>query len=235
MTLLTTAASWTAAIATSLAVVVALFKDTLMRWLRRPIIKTSSGQYIPYVVRVPLRHHERCPNGVIVSECDAFWFRICVTNRGRDTARALEAFAERLERRAATGDFQPVERFIPASLTWAGLDAPVLPRLNPGSDRYLVALSILKPDDRACVLDNQAQTVFDRLHASGPVTELGVHQKDTSYSHACAPGEYRLRLAISGENVDTVRFIFEFAAPSVWPTGIENFAEAVGLTLRDGA
>lgn len=232
-TLASTAAAWTAAIATTLAVVVALFKDSIFEWLRRPKIRADCKPHIPFVVSVPFqRPVEVSSGGTGIVLCDAYWFRALITNAGLMSAHNLEAFAERLERFSNTGEFQPVETFIPSSLKWAGLDDSILPRLSRGAQRYLIVLTVLDPEDRDSMLPNKAiRDIYNRLNENGPVTELGVCRPDTTYSHAIGPGQYRLLIAISGDNLDTARFRLEFTALSSWPGSVEEFAQSASLKV----
>jgi hypothetical protein len=112
-----TAAQWVGAIATSIAVVIALFKDEWLRYRRQPRLslriepKQPDCQFIPITVRGPL--------GQLLWHGDSYWIRLWIKNEGRGRAEQVQVFVSRLYKEDANHEFAPVQNFIPMNLRWS--------------------------------------------------------------------------------------------------------------------
>jgi hypothetical protein len=76
------AAQWFAAVATSLAVIVALFKDSFREWRRKPELIVTCENSPPCTVRTPLFVTD-LKTGNVLWTGDSYWVRVKVENKGR--------------------------------------------------------------------------------------------------------------------------------------------------------
>lgn len=109
-------AQWVGACGTVAAVVVALFKGELLRWLRHPKLAALTKAENPYCVRAPNR--ETVPGGEVWNGF-RYWIRLWVENRGRVRADKVQVFLSDLLRQQADGSFKSVPKFTPMNLRWS--------------------------------------------------------------------------------------------------------------------
>src|SRR5689334_12427621 len=88
------AAQWFAAVATTLAVVVALFKDSIRDWWRKPKLIVTCGNSPPWTVRTPLFVNGAA--GTVLWTGDSYWVRVKVENKGLTRAEEVEVSASKL-------------------------------------------------------------------------------------------------------------------------------------------
>jgi hypothetical protein len=79
------AAQWFAAVATSLAVVVALFKDFFWEWWRKPKLVATCEDSPPSLIRTPLFANNPA-SGQPPWTGESYWVRLKVNNEGRTRA-----------------------------------------------------------------------------------------------------------------------------------------------------
>ena len=131
-------AAWAAAIATFLAVLLALFKEDIVYylfWWHHPCLVVRTRRGAPDWAKTPLFgiYPEQLPSGEQVHRwgpvADAYYFRIWVENTGRERAEDVQVYAAKLWKRQADGTFQPVNTFLPMNLRWAHSPDPAEPEI----------------------------------------------------------------------------------------------------------
>jgi hypothetical protein len=100
------------ALATFLAVLVALFRESIfLRW-RRPKPSVAIKPEPPDSHKTEMRFED----GTTVP---CYMFRLWVANSGKTAAERVQVFARQLLRRHANGDFRSETRFLPMNLLWS--------------------------------------------------------------------------------------------------------------------
>src|SRR5262245_53754311 len=103
--------SWTqlfAAVATLLAIIVALFKERIIAWRYPPILTIAARQSPPDIDQIPF------------GDIDGYCLRLWVENEGKSRAEKVEVFVSEIrQRRPSDGEFIPVGSFIPMNLRWS--------------------------------------------------------------------------------------------------------------------
>ena len=89
------AAQWFGAAATFLAVIVALFKDSIREWRRKPKLIVTCENSPPCTVRTPLFVNEPRTGGLLWTG-DSYWVRLKVENKGRSRAEKIQVSASNL-------------------------------------------------------------------------------------------------------------------------------------------
>lgn len=108
-------AQWASVTATFCAVLVALFKDSVVRWLRKPELVVSMQPKQPDCTKAILLKEF---NNVII-RTDCYFFRVLVLNKGKTRAEKVQVFASALTKLEPNGIFQDVPNFLPMNLRWA--------------------------------------------------------------------------------------------------------------------
>ncbi len=112
-----TLAQWVGAIATSLAVIVALFKDEIFRHLRRAKLSVRITPEPPDCLLSPTAVNN--DKGDLLWLGDSYWLRLWIENTGKIRAEQIQVFAAKLYKRDANNQFVSVPNFVPMNLRWS--------------------------------------------------------------------------------------------------------------------
>jgi hypothetical protein len=104
-------AQWVSGVATSLAVIVALFKEDYIRWRRHPKLTASIEAKYPDCVRTPAAW--RGVNKEKPWKGWRYWLRVWVKNEGNVRAEKVEVFLSRAWVMQNNGVFEPLTNFSP--------------------------------------------------------------------------------------------------------------------------
>jgi len=225
-----TLAQWAGATATSIAVVVALFKEELVRKWRSPKLAASVRLRAPDCNKTPLfirttaveqgTLHEK------TIEFDCFYFRIWIENVGNQRAESVQVYAAKLLKRHADGIFREVEGFLPMNLRWAHGVNPNTPtifaEINPKMGKHC---------DLGRIVDPKAP--IDRLEGvpkDRTILHLDVEVEPATLSHLLPPDVYEIHLRIAAANVNPVEKILEINVQGSWfAEQAKMFADGIGI------
>jgi hypothetical protein len=112
-------AQWASAVATTVAVLIALFKEPFVRWIRRPKLVAHIEAKRPYCVRTP--NKETAP-GELPWSGWRYFLRIFVENQGTARAEKVEVFLSRAWAQQSGGSLKELEPFTPMNLRWSYTD-----------------------------------------------------------------------------------------------------------------
>jgi hypothetical protein len=172
-------AEWVSAVATLLAVIVALFAARIERlWQMKPRLDLVDEQ----VTIVP-------PD----AEGKIMVF-LCIENRGRAPAERAEVFVRAVSQRQASGSYERVQEFVPMSLRWA----------HSEPDHPEVFVTILPTIQRYCILGalkiNQPQNL-SASQSKDTYFELWTEYKRSPEANELQQGNYKLTLLIGASAV----------------------------------
>ena len=215
-------AQWTAAIATFLAVIIALFKEEFINLWRRPKLVATIKLSPPDSTKTPvIITYPRPPEPPITKEASSYYFRLWIKNDGKARAEKVQVFAEKLCRKAADGTFLPVEGFMPMNLRWTHSGEIFTEGISPLMGKHCDLGHITHPAE---LIDLQE----DHPDAQGKtVLALELEAKPLTKSHLVAPGTYKLTLRIAGSNCQPTTTTLEI-------TLIGDWYEDTGRMFRDG-
>jgi hypothetical protein len=206
-------AQWAGAAATSLAVVVALFKDPLIAWFREPVLKLTCNKAIPCTVRTSITTWpgRKVEGGARIADC--YFIRIQVTNIGRSRAEKVQVSAFRLAKRGLDGRFVDVETTLPSSMRWANLTevgtaVAVLDGISRNMSAFCDIVSLRDPSAH----QNRPTGIAENVTVG--LLELEFYPREEW--HLLAPGTYRLSLTIGGANVEPIERVVEFTHTGTW-------------------
>src|SRR5579872_409281 len=123
-----TLAQWVGAAATSAAVVVALFKDELLRHIRKPKLTIRMKPEPPDCLLVPSAVVFNSQRTILWSG-KIYWLRLWIENVGSGRAEQVQVFISAISKRDANGKFASVAEFEPMNLRWANSRDPNNPEI----------------------------------------------------------------------------------------------------------
>ena len=188
-----TLAQWTGAAATFCAVCIALYRDLITTWLRRPtLVPEIRCNKVPYINQM---------TGAVVYE--AYIFRLWVENRGTVRATDVQVFAAKLSRER-DGRYEPVRAFLPLNLVWARRTT-IMPGISPKMGQHCDIGRISEPGRRP------SEDTLTGVSVTNTVFNLSLEVPPSTLAHLLEPGAYQLELHIAAGNCDpvikTVQFV----------------------------
>jgi len=225
-------AQWVAAGATLLAVLVALFKQEILSWWRRPVLDVSVLLEPPHCHATILQYKvQRTAPTFVQAQC--YYFRLWVGNRGRTRADRVQVFAAKLHRCVADGSFKEDKRFLPLNLRWA--HSQTLPGgpeiyaegISPQMGKHCDLGHITDPKFRAEIGED-----LEGLTSTSAILALDLEVAPNTRSHLLAPGTYRLELRVAAANSAPVTKVVEITVTGEWfPDEHKMFQDGIGLRV----
>jgi hypothetical protein len=215
-----TLAQWFGGTATFLAVLVALFKEQILRFWRKPKLKVS------IVLSPPDCHQTRVSRRVEPRvSADCYYLRLWVENCGKTRAEIIQVFVAKLLRKSADGQFREVEDFLPMNLKWAHGGEVFAPGISPTMGKHC---------DLGHLIDPQAREQFgDDLEGvpdAQTILSLDLEFPPPTKSHLIPPGTYQLQLKIAASNCAVVNKTLELTITGSWfPDEKRMFRDGLGV------
>jgi len=189
-------AQWVGALATTAAVIVALFKEDLIRRRRHPKLTAWIEPKQPYCIREPARENRQKPwTGW------RYWLRISVKNEGNVRAEKVEVFLSQALVRN-NGSFEPVPNFTPMNLQWSYTHETYVDGISPDMVRFCDLGAISDPAHPD--LSEQRTLLSLRLQALP-----GIHDW-------LPPGHYKFEIKLAGSNCEPVARWIHLHLTGVW-------------------
>ena len=225
-------AQWAAAGATFLAVLVALFKDEILRWWRRPALLVSIDLRPPDCQKTKLDYKVQRTT-LIYGSADCYYLRLWVSNTGRTRAERVQVFAAKLFRRTADGTFKQVESFLPMNLRWAhgqqGLRGPEIfaDGISPDMGKHCDLGRVIDPAHH----ENLGE-ILPNIEASQSVLALDLEVTPNTKSHLVGPAVYQLHLRIAAANCAPIEKVIELTITGKWfADQNEMFSDGLGIKI----
>ena len=209
-------AQWVGAGTTFLAVLVALFKDEIIKWRRRPILDVSTILEPPHCDMTTLRYTTQ-RTAPTYAEAKCYYFRLWVENQGKTRADRVQVFVAKLFRRAADGKFKEDTHFLPMNLRWSHVQAPgggpevYAEGISPQMGKHCDIGHIIEPAHRA-----ECGEALPRVSPTSTLFALDLEVYPNTLSHLLAPGTYRLALRIAAANSLPVTKTLEVTVTGKW-------------------
>lgn len=224
-----TLAQWAGATATFLAVLVALFKDEMLRWWRKPKLTVSVALAPPDCHKTSLYYD--VSNSRVVGSADCYYLRVWVANVGKTRAERVQVFASKLFRRRADASFKEVEAFLPMNLRWAhGHRASGGPEIfaegiSPGMGKHCDLGHVVDPK-----LEKEVGEDLPGIAADHAILALDLEVPPASLSHLIPPGVYRLELRVAAANSAPQPKAIELTITGKWfEDQAQMFSDGLGL------
>jgi hypothetical protein len=189
-----TLAQWVGAIATSSAVVVALFKDEIIRRIRKPVLVLRVLSGPPDCVKTPMTIYAK---GNPCWQGDAYFLRVWIENSGKARAEKVQVFVKDVLRQAADGTFKPLDGFLPMNLRWSHTDFAepevYADGISPGMGKHCDFAAVSHPD-------NPSLVPLPNVPHGHTTADLYLEVFPATLSHRLPPGAYRIQLLVAAAN-----------------------------------
>ncbi|AOS83346.1 hypothetical protein BIU88_03815 [Chlorobaculum limnaeum] len=214
------------AIGTIGAVIVAIFKDSFVKWYKRPKLNVSiddNKDDSPCYRNVPQFYAGRRD-----SICNSFFLRIRVRNKGLSVAENVQVFAKQINTYSCDGSKEKSVDYLAMDMVWANSGDDFFPRIYPDSERYCDIALILDPDirgfDRRYYYHQQWSGKYEEKE---PALCIQVRYPLGSGDHIKGPGRYGLHVVVSGKDVEPINkeIIIDTCDFKSWPNLVKNAKE----------
>src|SRR5882724_12016172 len=205
-----TFAQWFGAAGTIAAVIVALFKDSILRWRHKPRLDATCTKETPWTVRTPIVVHDN--KGAILWTGECYYVRSKVENSGKTRADKVEVYASKLAKLGADNKFAEIP-FLPLNMKWSnsppGGAAAIRDGISPKMGAFCDIVALCDPA-------NPHQRRPAGTPTNTTVGQLQLEVEPFTGSDLLPPGTYRLTLRIAAANVEPIDKIFEFKHTGSW-------------------
>ena len=223
-------AVWTGSIATLLAVIVALFKDEMVRLWRRPKLQARIRLAAPDCHKTEMTLYDK-NTGAVLDRSDCYYLRLWIENTGNQRAEKVQVFVSKLFRRHADGSFVEDKSFLPMNLRWSHAQPTHLgpeiftEGISPQMGRHCDLGHILDPNKRIRFGIN-----LPSVPSGETILELDLEIAPNSLTHLIPPGVYRVELKLAAANVEPITKTIEINHTGDWYTN-ENkmFSDGIGM------
>ncbi|MGH2359405.1 MAG: hypothetical protein ACRDGM_02535 [bacterium] len=217
-------ASWLVALGTVVIAAVAVFQETIRGWFYRPKFAVTVRCAPPDCVSVALTRRE---TGQFLA--NSVYLRLLVRNDGNATARNVEVYAERLQRRRADGTLEPLNSFPPMNLKWANLGQIYFPSIAPKMGKHCDIGHITEPAQRPAVNEENPALTLSNQQCS---LTFDLMVAPNHRGHIIGPGEYFLEILVAAENAKPVPKTVRLNLPGPWyPDETRMLRDGVGVEV----
>lgn len=223
-------AAWAGAIATFLAVLVALFKEELVRIWRRPKLGARIKLAAPDCHKTQITIIDQKTGSALV-QADCYYFRLWIENKGNQRAEKIQVFVSKMLRRHADNTFVEDKSFLPMNLKWSHSQmSPLGPEIFADG----ISPQMGKHCDFGHIIDPSKRTMFGHVLstvATGKtILALDLEMAPATLSHLVAPGTYRFELKLAAANLEPITKTIEINITGDWYSD-ENkmFADGIGM------
>jgi hypothetical protein len=224
---------WFGAVATLLAVLVALFREPVSRWWLRPKLVPRIKLSPPDCTKTEIYYSVQ-KTSRIEGRAECYYLRLWIENIGKSRAEKVQVFASKLWKRAADGSFKLVDLFLPMNLRWAHSPPPpqgeiYADGISPGMGKHCDLGHIVDPSHRA-----EIGYDLEGVPADQTILVLDLEVEPFTRTHLIAPGVYRLQLRIAGSNCAPITKTVELSLTGSWfPDQSRMFTDGVGMNVID--
>ncbi len=205
-------------IATFLAVIVALFKEEIVKIWRRPSVDATLDLRAPDCHKTVMTIHNPAKNEVLASDC--YYFRMWVKNTGNMPITDVQVFASKLYQRNSEGRFTKVDDFTPMNFKWSHTHEIFAQRISPKMGKHCDMGHIINPQFKPLIGENLPDNPPENT-----VFAMDLEVKPNTLSHLIGPGSYRLLIKIAADNCAPRSKTIEFSFNGQWHQDEEQMFE----------
>jgi hypothetical protein len=207
-------AQWFGAIATFAAVLLALFRDLVLGWWRRPELDTTCSKEAPWTVKTPMIVWQGKNAGGGVWKGNGYYVRIKVENVGKTRADKVQVSASKLTKRGADGNFVEIPTILPLNLKWSNSPPDeVLTIIDGISSKMSAFCDVISLCDPANPYQRRPAGFTPTATTIG---QLQLEVEPFTDTHLLLPGTYRLIIRIAAANVEPIDKELEFTHTGAW-------------------
>jgi hypothetical protein len=202
-------AQWAGAVATFFAVLVALFKDSIREWWRKPKLEITCRDEPPWTARTPLFMGDG--GGSLLWTGDSYWVRVKVENKGRTRAEKVQVSVSKLYYSPGHEESysEDSRQHFPLNLRWSHYHVPLLDGISPKMAALCDVIALSDP----------ANPSWPKPPNTPPNTTIGRLQLEVDLPpefHSLRPGRWKLYLRIAAANAKPIDKALLFSHTGEW-------------------
>jgi hypothetical protein len=202
-------AQWAGSVATFLAVLVALFKDSIREWRRKPELEITCKNEPPWTVRTPLFVNAA---GQLLWTGESYWVRVKVENKGRTRAEKVQVSLSKLcYSPGLDGSFaeDSTRQHFPLNLKWSHYGVPFLDGISPDMAALCDVIALSDPA-------NPYRQIPPNMPSNNTVGSLQLEVDLPPEFHSLRPGYWKLTLRIAAANAKPIDKTLLFSHTGEW-------------------
>ena len=208
-----TLAQWAGAVATFCAVLLALFRDVILDWWRRPKLVATCTKEIPCTVKMPSRSWPGRFSNRVAWNGDRYFVRIRVENIGKTRAEKVQVSLTELAKRGLDEKFEDISTILPLNLKWSNSPPEgaviILDGISSKMSAFCDVISLWNPANPN--LRKPAGTAENVT-----IGQLELEVLPPNDTDLLLPGLYRLTVRIAAANFEPIDGITEFEHKGAW-------------------
>jgi hypothetical protein len=217
-------AAWTAAIATLLAVIVALFKEDLAALWRRPRLTARIRLSPPDCHRTDVTVTNP-QTGAVINTRPCYYLRIWIENVGKVRGEQVQVFVRRLLRKHADALFKEEPQFLPMNLKWSHTGDVFAKGISPKMGQFCDVGHIVHPSKTAVAGHSLPGVQLGKVTMC-----LDLEVAPNTKTHLLPPGIYRLELLVGAANCNPSSKTADLTITGEWfDDQTKMFSEGLGL------
>lgn len=208
-----TLAQWAGAAGTFCVVALALFRDLILGWWRRPKLVATCTKEIPCTVKVESIAWPGKYSDKIRWKGDRYFVRIRVFNDGKARAEKIQVSVSELAKRGLDEKFEDIRTILPLNLKWSNSPpegaVTILDGISSKMPAFCDVISLWNPAN-----PHQRRPADTPDNATVGQLELEVPMPNDT--DLLPPGTYRLTIRIAAANREPIERELEFKHTGAW-------------------
>jgi hypothetical protein len=207
---------WLSVGGTWAAVLVALFKNEIIGWWRRPKLELTAGLEPPHCHIMPIhREIQLTAPTIIYSTC--YYLRLWIENSGKTRAEKAQVFMSKVLEKGEDGKFKEKTDFIPVNLLWshgqtvAGGREVFAEGISPKMGKHCDLGHVINPEQRKYFGED-----LPAFALKSTIFGLALEVCPSTLSHLLIPGTYQFELRIAAANCSPVVKKLELTVTGNW-------------------
>lgn len=181
-----------------------IFQDNIRRLFQKP-------KLIPQIYLSPPDCHKIALTNSSTGQriCDTYYFRFRIINDGNSAMEDVEILTTELYKKQLNGRYTKINSFLPINLVWAHNHLVTMPKIQP---------KLFKHCDFGHILETQYVNLnqFGINNSASIVFVLDTYVQPNTGSHLIFPGEYKIKLIFSANNVKPKETWYKLRLIDAW-------------------
>lgn len=216
------------AVIATIGVIVALFKEEIVKLWRRPRLEPHLRTQSPDCQKLTTdRHYDE--DGQLLFDEESYCFRLWIANTGTQEAQRVQVFASNLFIKRSDNQLVESPAFVPMYLKWSHTSSIYSESIPPKMGRHCDLGTMHEPDpfERCGICPNPP---IDPNQPTNFVLSVEVPPVDRS--HILNPGDYHLEILVVASNCKPTKATVAFNFNGRWSGDFQNmFANNMSITL----
>lgn len=197
---------WAIAVALLLGVV-GIFQDRIRSLFKKPKINVNIKLEPPDCHKIALRDNN---TGQFI--CDTYYFRFKITNIGNYSLEDIEVLTAELYKKNQ-GRYHKVNNFLPINLNWAHNHVVTMPKIQPKLFKHCDFGHILETNTN---LGRKIVQYYGFNTNAKVMMQLDTFIEPNTGSHILLPGEYKIKVIFSANNLSPYEVWYELILKDKW-------------------